>query len=72
MNKVLQGLRRIVRFVVAAMFWLHALCLVYFPAPPLARWADKLHLNMPETIVVFALALLTVLSSYGLRKGCAT
>jgi len=67
-NNILQRLRSVVRFSVAVLFWLHGLFLLYFPAPPLARWAHKLHLDVSEFLVIFTLALLTVLSSYGLRK----
>lgn len=68
MSTFLRNIRVVVRFVAAVLFWLHALFLFYIPAPPIRRWAASLNLNLSEAIVILLLAVLTALSSYGIRK----
>lgn len=68
MSNLLASVRRVVRFFAASVIWLHALALLSLPRPSIREWAANVHLNVYEASIIFLLALLSVLWSYGLTK----
>ena len=68
MTEFLQHLRFTIRFVAALTFWLHAFFLVYLPRPSIAEGAARLGLNLSETVIILAIGVLSILSSYGWKK----
>jgi hypothetical protein len=67
-SKLLASVRRIVRFLAATVIWLHALAVLSLPRPSIREWAASVHLNVYEASIIFLLALLSILWSYGIRR----
>ncbi len=59
-------IRKVTRFLLASLLWLHALLLFEFARPSLAPIASRLHLNVGEAMVLCLLATFSILAAYGL------
>ena len=68
MNLVLERVRRLGRFVLAGILWLHALFLLHFEPPHFSWLAVRLHLTASEAVVFALLILLSLLTSYGVWR----
>jgi len=68
MNFIFERARRLGRFVLAGILWLHALFLLHFEPPHFSWLALRLHLTASETIVFALLVALSLLTSYGIWR----
>lgn len=66
--KILQFIRKFVRFWAGLFFWLNALLIISMPRPSLDALGLKIGLNPYETALVAFFIAMAVLSSYGFGK----
>lgn len=65
---LLRKIRKLIRFVAALTIWAHGLAVLPAYQPPFRNWAAAVKLTESEAVLIFILALLSVLWSYGLAN----
>jgi hypothetical protein len=65
MRPFLGQIRRIIRFALACLIWLHAIFLAHLPSPNLPGLAGRLHLTTSEIVVFVLLIGFSLLATYG-------
>jgi len=65
MRAFLNLVRRTIRFALASLVWLHAVCVIHTPSPKISALAARLNLNSSETVVFVLLLAFSLLATYG-------
>lgn len=65
MRPFLNQVRKAVRFILAAVMWLHALFVFHAPVPDLSRLGTRIQLTTSEAIVFALLLIFSALATYG-------